>query len=70
MELEQAMKLIRTLADASVKHYQVVNGDKRGNAERAATEEFKAAVAILKELSSFTGTNDEIRELIEKGLWN
>lgn len=51
MEKEQALKLIGDLAQASTRHYRVVNGHAKGSAGKAADEELKAAGKLFKKLA-------------------
>lgn len=43
----QALEAIRLMAESSVNHYKIVNGDKRGNQIIAAQRELKAAHTLI-----------------------
>lgn len=64
MSKEQALKLVKNLADASITAYAVVNGYKRGKMNTAADRENKAARAILEALTDEEIAESEIDHII------
>jgi len=63
MDKTKALQLIKDLTEASVNHYAVVNGQKRGKPEAALAREVKAALNIAKHLTTETVTAEDIQNL-------
>lgn len=63
MNKEQLLAAIRKLSRASVKHYQIANGDRKGDPTAAANAEFTAACNLITGLG-FDVKDDEIYEAL------
>lgn len=50
MSKEEALKLLNALTEATIRHYEVANGSRRGKLANAAIAEEKAARAIIEKL--------------------
>lgn len=61
IDKSEALKLVAALSDAAVRHYKVVNGHARGNADKAATKEIKVAQKVLTALG-VDATAQEIQD--------
>jgi hypothetical protein len=56
----EALGILGRITESAVRHYQVVNGDRRGSAPKAAKDELKAANDLLKALGVTDATEKEI----------
>lgn len=61
---EQALKLIGNLAKASVANYAVVNGLRRGSAQKAAKSERDTAFKILRHITPEEPTHQEVESAL------
>lgn len=61
MNKELALKLVGDLAKASTRHYQIVNGDRRG--KNPAKQELQAARKLLAVLGE-SATDEEIAQAL------
>jgi hypothetical protein len=58
MDKEKTLQLIGNLARASVHHYAVVNGHKRGSADKASRLETTAATKLYKAIMGNESVSD------------
>lgn len=59
MNKQIALDMVGKLAKASIHHYAVIKGDRKGSLSMALREQWKAAYALLKALSPDEQITDE-----------